>query len=73
MSLTTFWAIFQERYPFIATYCLAGLIAVIGVLFIFIFTHGQTRIGVDEDMKRIACIHAYGHYDADRDICVIRN
>lgn len=73
MNLTNYWKMFQDRYPFIAIYCLMCFIMVIGLFVIFVFTHGQSRVGVDEDMKRIACIHAYGYYDADRDTCVIRN
>ena len=73
MAFTAFWKRFKEQYPFTAIYVTMCFLASIGMLIIFIFTHGQSRVGVDEDMKRIACIHAYGYYDAARDTCIIRN
>ena len=73
MSISQRWTKFQENHPVIAAYAVVTIITLFALLVLFVATHGQGQATITAHAKEIACIHAYGHYDAERDVCLIRD
>ena len=73
MSISHNWAKLQEEHPVIAAYAVATIATTFGMLVLFVATHGQGQQALTTHTKEIACSHVYGHYDAERDICLIRD
>lgn len=73
MSISNRWVKFQENHSVIAAYIVVTVTTLFAMLVLFVATHGQGQKAISTHAKEIACIHAYGHYDAERDVCLIRD
>lgn len=73
MSISRRWAMFQENNPIIAAYLVVTIMIAFAMGVIFVFTHGQGQELLIKHTKATACIHVYGSYDEERDLCLVRD